>query len=267
MGMCGIMRDGPANTTSRAMRLAPFILAALVVGGCASRKPAPQPFPGAAGHAEACQPSGNLYDRQTNLFESVVVFKPSSQGTSIGHVFAPIFLQFGSAASIGDQPRRVAWAADSVSLGGQARARISYSWTTPKGERGAAIILDGKGFPMIWESLGESGARVLFVSRGFEAASRETNGAPLPGRRHASEPEIASRPSVFVARVLEDADTAMGPIIYISEDWSEIRTMICRCMRSQAKGVGGTRAYELVQSDAVAGLAPPKSGAEFLRLP
>jgi hypothetical protein len=162
------------------------------------------------------------------------------------------------------------WQADSIQFQGRAHARFSYMWCYSARASGAKrglgadhpspgqtegsltlqgvrITLNSAGQPMIWEVLADSsGAQLIYVSRNLEAAAVAEYGKPFSGRRYAIERSLEEAPDAIVARVIDDAPVAMGPIVYLSAVTRTISTLICRCMPAQAKRLLGTSVYDLL---------------------
>ncbi len=130
--------------------------------------------------------------------------------------------------------------------------------------RGYRMTLDGDGFPIVWEVLGDvpPPARV-FVSKRLEDAAVRIFGPPLPHRRFSIETPLDANPSAVVARVLDDAPMPMGPIYYLAADL-EVTTLICRCMRSQFDAVADEIEYAI---EPLAGLGASAAKIEAASLP
>ena len=91
----------------------------------------------------------------------------------------------------------------------------------------------------------DSAAEPIFASQNLESAAVAQFGKPLPGRRYALERSLTEAPRVIVARVLEDAPVAMGPIVYLRAGTCSVSTVICRCMAAQVKRLAATSPYQL----------------------
>lgn len=235
--------------------------------------------PSAAGAAGAppALPYAEVYGRATNSFAAAVLFKPVERGGSgLSFELAPLIIQevkeddgaaaldrdqFGSLslsnglpALAGGRPAIYA-SLDAAQLNGKPHTRLTYVWCyrLEPGRPGAGlplqgigITLDATGRPAVWEVLAEdSGAELIFVSQGLEAAAAAQFGKPLPGRRYAVERSVTEAPRVIVARVLEDAPVAMGPIVYLRASTRSVSTVICRCTAAQVKRLTAARPYEL----------------------
>ena len=186
-------------------------------------------------------------------------------------------LSVSNRAPVLDRSRpAIYWEADTVQVRGKAHARFSYVWCYSPGSggsergpgadgvptartnfplplQGIRITLDSAGQPVIWEVLADnSGAKLIFVSRGLEAAAAAEFGKPLSGRRYAIECSVETAPEVIVARVIDDGPVAMGPIVYLSAGTREVSTLICRCMPAQARKLQATSPYDLLPFQAVA---------------
>jgi hypothetical protein len=218
-----------------------------------------------------------VYGRATNSFAEAVFFKPvEGRSSELSFELAPLIIQevketpravilgrdrFGSLsltngllALAGARPAVYA-SLDAAQLNGKPHLRLTYLWCyrLEPGRPGAGlpvqgirITLDAAGNPAVWEVLAEdSGAELIFVSQNLEAAAVAQFGKPLPGRRYALERSVTQAPRVIVARVLEDAPVAMGPIVYLRAGTRSVSTVICRCMAAQVKGLAATSAYEL----------------------
>lgn len=148
---------------------------------------------------------------------------------------------------------------DEAFLSGQPRPRLNYFWLQlhqAEGEQsayttqGIRLTLGGNGAPAIWEVVKDSsGGRLVFVSASLEAAARAAHGPPVAGRRASIERNVEEAPNLVVARVLDDGPTPMGPIVYVRPATTDIVTIICRCMKSQAQQVMRTDEYRLLALD------------------
>jgi hypothetical protein len=144
---------------------------------------------------------------------------------------------------------------DAAQINGKPHTRLTYLWcyslepVQPGAGlplQGIRITLDAAGKPAVWEVLAEdSGAELIFVSQDLESAALAQWGKPLPGRRYAVERNVSESPRVIVARVLEDAPVAMGPMVYLLAGTRSVSTVICRCMAAQVQRLAATRTYEL----------------------
>ena len=135
--------------------------------------------------------------------------------------------------------------------------------------QGVRITLSTNGSPMLYEVLGRRGSvRQIYTVQSVEAAARAEFGSALPGRRHAVERSLNDAPDVVVPRILDEPGTVMGPILYLRAEMSEVATLICRCMDSQAKMLVGQGYYELASSPLPASLRAPTGSLDgILRLP
>lgn len=220
-----------------------------------------------------------ICQRAEFTFENAVLLKPgeTAPGDSLGVELAPLFVQEMRATN--RVPPRAAsltvfFSEGTVMPGGKAHAQVSYTWQMPVGasRRGIRITLNPAGLPVLWEVLNEnSRVQVIFVSQNLEAAAIREFGGALPGRHFAVERSAAETPNVVVARVLDDAPVAMGPIVHLDAQ-GEITSVNCRCMSTQARQLVATANYELKQSSAATKgnhgiLGANRSFAEKLRLP
>ncbi|HXP63308.1 MAG TPA: hypothetical protein VN829_22595 [Dongiaceae bacterium] len=235
------------------------------------------PRPARAQALSADLPRAEIYGRATNWFAEAVFQKPLEGGSSeLSSQLAPLIIQevnedgratvpgrdqFGSLSlSHGlpalDAARPAVYASlDAAQLNGKPHARLTYLWcyslepSRPGAElamQGIRLTLDAAGKPAVWEVLAEhSGAELIFASQALESAAAAQFGKPLPGRRYALERSVSQAPRVIVARVLEDAPVAMGPIVYLRAGTRSVSTVICRCMPAQVKRLAATRAYKL----------------------
>jgi hypothetical protein len=250
----------------------PFLFLALLLWTllCCSAPAGAEALPAAAPYAE-------VYARATNSFADAVFFKPAEAGGSeLSSQLAPLIIQeagegsraqllgrdqFGSVSVTNGLPAldgarpAIYVSLDAAQLNGKPRARLTYLWcySLEPGEpaaglsmQGIRITLDAAGKPAVWEVLAEdSGAELIFVSQELESAALAQFGKPLPGRRYAVERSVSEAPRVIVARVLDDAPLAMGPMVYLRAGTRAVSTVICRCMAAQVKRLAATRTYEL----------------------
>ncbi|HOX59556.1 MAG TPA: hypothetical protein PLC99_21960 [Verrucomicrobiota bacterium] len=241
-----------------------------------------------------------IYQRATNQFALAEFYKPAEAETNhLAFTLAPLIIQevdganaplpspdrFGMLSFSNGTPRLnpslavVYWQADTVTLHGNAHARLAYWWfyscgpprspmapclqSSEPGEGGLAvqgvrITLNSDGQPVIWEALADSsGASLIFVSQRLEAAAAAQFGKALPGRRYATERSLEEAPNVIVARVIDDGPVAMGPIAYLRAGTRSISTLICRCMPAQVKELRDSTSYCLRP-------LPPAAGQSFL---
>ena len=252
------------------MRL-PLLLAMLVLALLCC------PWTARAEQGSPAVPWAGIYGRATNWFAEAVFEKPLEGGsTELSSQLAPLIIQevkeddraavvgrdqFGSLSFTHgtlalDAARPAVYASiDAAQLNGKLHARLTYLWcyslepSRPGAElamQGIRITLDAAGNPAVWEVLAEdSGAELIFASQALESAAAAQFGKPLRGRRYALERSVSQAPRVIVARVLEDAPVAMGPIVYLRAGTRSVSTVICRCMPAQVKRLAATRAYRL----------------------
>jgi hypothetical protein len=249
-------------------------VAFVLVAGCFSRPVADTKWPGAGRQRAAIE------DRAELIFTNAVLLKPREAGpaTNLAFMLAPLLIQEVTVSNPGSNsgPSKVFYQPDAVQIAGITRPQMTYLWSCgdeKKLERGVRLMLDSRGMPVIWEVLDvRPGARVEYVSRSLEEKAQAAYGAPAVGRRFAVEPELAVAPDAVVARVNEDGPVAMGPIIHLTAPCSEISTVICRCMPTQARQVVATAYYELKPLSAVTNvdleiLGTNPNLVEKLRLP
>ena len=199
-----------------------------------------------------------ICQRAEFTFENAVLLKPLDIASSnnLGAKLAPLFVQEIRATNrVTPQAASmtVFFSEGKVMLSGQARAQVSYTWQTPAGasRRGVCITLNPAGLPVVWEVLNDdSRAQVIFVSQNLEAAAIREFGGALPGRLLAVERSVTTTPNVVVARMLEDAPVAMGPIVHLDAQ-GEMTTVNCRCMSTQVRQLVATANYELKPSSVV----------------
>jgi len=179
-------------------------------------------------------------------------------------------LSVSDGAPVLDQSRpTIYWEANTVQVNGRAHARFSYVWcyssrpgelelwqrtnTVPAGRaeaglplQGIRITLNSAGRPVIWEVLADrSGVKLFFVSQNLETAAVAEFGKPLPGRRYSIERGVEAAPDVIVARLIDDSQVPMGPIVYLSAETRQVITLTCRCMPAQARKLLVTDGYDL----------------------
>jgi hypothetical protein len=243
-------------------------LAGMCLAGCATgRKPL-----STEQRAAICQ-------RTELMFENAALLKPAetAPSDSPGAKLAPLFVQEIRAMNgIAPEaaPMTVFFSEGTVMLRGKAHAQVSYTWQTPASapRRGVRITLNPAGLPVVWEVLNaDSRAQVIFVSQNLEVTAIRAFGGALPGRHFAVERSVTETPNVVVARVLDDAPVAMGPIMHLDAQ-GEVTTVNCRCMSTKAQHLVATANYELKPPSAVTKgnreiLETNRSLAEKLRLP
>jgi hypothetical protein len=224
-----------------------------------------------------------IYARAGRYFTNAVLLKPheSVAATNPAFALAPLILQevADTNADVATGPREVFYESDTVLLNGSIHKRMTYVWALSSlaaDRQGIRITLNSSGLPVIWEVLNDhTGARIIFVSRSLELAAAQAAGKALPGRRFAVEKNPTDAPEVVVARVIEDGPVAMGPIVHLSAETSDVTTLICRCMTTQARQIVATGNYELrplSEAQAIAGRArlkfdPQPRVDQCLRLP
>jgi hypothetical protein len=231
----------------------------------------------------------SLRDRSTNNFARATLLKPSEQ-FNVGQAFqfAPlIFHEVTSATSAASNtaPGSLNFPGATVycdltplALGQLEYSQYTYLWfygvtanerpsTLPQ-VQGVRVTLDRKGFPVIWEVLSDSsGNRLIYVSTDLETKAKAQFGGPLPGRRYSIERSVQEAPHTVVVRVLDDAATAMGPIVYVgATPMHDVNTVLCRCMPVQAEELAATDTYSVLPlALARAGLIPSQWAAYGLR--
>lgn len=238
--------------------LVPSLLSlVLLFCGCSSLAPRQMAFPDDA-----------VRSRATNFFHSAALLKPiENAGLGQAFQFAPLILQeisengpaiTNAAPGSFNSPGAALYTeSDTVTIRDRQHSRFTYLWFygvgpgrkvsgTPRAQ-GIRITLDRHGKPAIWEVMSDSsGLRLIYVSAALEARAKAQFGVPLPERRHSIERSILEKPRTVVVRVLEDAGTPMGPIVYVSSrPERDIATVLCRCMPSQAGELVSTQNYEL----------------------
>lgn len=129
--------------------------------------------------------------------------------------------------------------------------------TTGKMLQALRITLDRHGQPRVWEILRDSsGARQIYLSAAMEARAKALLGPPLPGRVYTAERGTGIAGNPVLVRLLEDAGTEMGPIVYVKATTHDVATVICRCMPSQAAQLAGSGYYELQPLAVARGVLP-----------
>jgi hypothetical protein len=231
----------------------------------------------------------SVYDRANVFFEQTLLVKPADS-ERVEYRMAPLLVQeVQSTNQLPDIPYAVYFWKTFARAPGRVLEQFNYLWFHPdddqvKQPQGVRITFDSDGMPMLWEILRDpTGARIFFVSQSLEAAAMTNHPGPLPDRRFWVEQPVAEAPEVVVARIIDDSQTAMGPIVYLEADRHEVRTLICRCMDAQAKEAVGVAEYGVATLDdaAVRWLSqnrspgirrwlpgmPPDDLAEWLRFP
>ena len=225
------------------------------------------------------------YRRGTNWFDATYLYKPSAkQAASPASNLAPLLVQeiprtsngvggpatsgFGAVGlsngvpTLGVGEPTVYWSLDSVQIHGKPHPQASFVWcyrvkpvhaesaVVGVAVQGIRITLNGAGRPVIWEVLSDSGGcEQIYVAASLEAAAALEFGKPLAGRSYAVEGATNGMPRVVVSRVIEDGPTIAGPIVYLSAGSHDVSTLICRCMRSQARALRGNTYYTLAELD------------------
>jgi hypothetical protein len=190
-----------------------------------------------------------IYERAKVSFDQTVLIKPEDSNRP-EYQLAPMLLQqVVPARKPGRIPYSVYFWRTFAQSQGRALEQFNYLWfhqgaDQKKQPQGVRITFNREGMPIVWEILRDaSHARILFVSQSLEAAAMKHYPGALPGRRFRVEQAVEDAPDVVVARVLDDSQTAMGPIVYLDADSHEVATLICRCMDAQAKEVVGMGDY------------------------
>jgi hypothetical protein len=220
-----------------------------------------------------------IYRRTDTVFSQATLFKPmeSAVVSNLAAKLAPLFICDVASTNAVDvrnpSLREVSFFEGEVMVGGQAHPQVGFVWKQPGSKRqGVRLTLDAAGLPAIWEVWHPtSQANVFFVSQKLEAAARRQFGPPLPGRRFAVERSLPEAPSAVVARALDDAPVAMGPVVHL-DGQGNITTVNCRCMATQARQLVVTADYELKPLSAATtahreALGTNRRFAEMLRLP
>lgn len=238
--------------------IVPFLLSlALLACGCSGLAPRQMAFPDEA-----------IRSRATNFFQAAALLKPL-ENAELGQAFqfAPLILQeisedrpaitAAAPISFNSDASAIYTESDTVTIRDRQHSRHTYVWfyglgpgkevTGTARTQGVRITLDRHGKPAIWEVMSDSsGQRILYVSASLEARARAEFGATLPERQYAIERSILEQRRTVVARVLDDAGTPMGPIVYVSaRPERDIAAVLCRCMPSQAGQLTSTLNYEL----------------------
>jgi hypothetical protein len=152
-----------------------------------------------------------------------------------------------------DQPA-VYHGAQRVEVGEASFEQSTFLWFYPSAEshgepgwRGFRMVLDQRGFAIVWELLSsEAELRVLYVSKPIEDAARRQYGSPLPERRYVVEPSVETHADLVVARIVGDGPQPMGPFLYLDYPARRVSTLICRCEPSQVALFPASHLYRLV---------------------
>jgi hypothetical protein len=207
-------------------------LAGSLLMGCASPRPALAP---------ATAPT--IQNRVTTVFPNVSLGKPKTSGLDqpLAVQLAPLLIwETGSALPA---PTRTVTVQSGITLlNNQWHRQFTYRWN----EQGVRITLNSADQPVLWEiQRDSSGATVLYAAQSLEHAARAEFGPALPTRKFSLERSSAEAPEVVVANVIEDGPLAMGPILYLRGQPTDVIALICRCMPSQFQTVLETTEYEL----------------------
>jgi len=134
--------------------------------------------------------------------------------------------------------------------------------------QGIAIILGASGLPILWEVLRDSSQRsIVYVAKSLEAAAAKAYGPVLTNRAFAVEKAPSESKGTVVARLLDDAPVAMGPIVNVAAETGDIAAVVCRCMPVQVQELISTSTYLTLPMDLLlASPAFPKAvGADLDR--
>jgi hypothetical protein len=149
------------------------------------------------------------------------------------------------------EPTVVYYFEDQLSLSEMVRDRIAFLWALRSRDdqalkyQGFRMTLDGDGYPVIWELLGDSSPRIVNVSRSLEDSVMEEFGSAAIGQTFAVERPSDEPSDIVVARVLSDGPQPMGPWVYVDGGDSTVTTLLCRCMPSQVDGFRESASYDL----------------------
>lgn len=209
--------------------------------------------------------TASLRERAEVHFDRAFYLKPTvaNDATAQARQLAPLLIieAPGTNTPLPDLPAtttrpQIFFQAGRTTWKGKQFEQITYWWTYPERSRrsrgglpaqGVRITLNSAGRPVIWEVLADtSGAQVIFAAQSLEAQAVREFGASLEGRRFAVERSLTDTPNTGVARVIEDGPVTMGPIIYLRAGTRAVTTVICRCMKAQARELAGQQEYELV---------------------
>lgn len=236
------------------------------------------PQPTAGGTAEwTAERREALYARGEGTFATADFWKPPDEGVAdVSAEMFPLIVEERAAGGIAEDAfGRVDWSADgacgvdssrptvyagaaTMVRGGVVFEQHVFAWFYPAdggsaGIRamGMRVTLSPEGLPMVWEVAShEDDGAMVFVSQSLEDAAAAAFGEPLAGRRFSVEGDVSAAPELVVARVLADGPAPMGPFFYVGAD-RMVRTVICRCMPSQAESFRETRNYEVEAMDAL----------------
>jgi hypothetical protein len=234
-------------------------------------------------------------ERADRFFDEGSLWKPRDEdGPEEARVLAPLLIEESAAADgtplrfgalgrehgmtrVSDEPT-VYWLRSTTSVADRSRERWTYAWwyATEEGPalRGTRMTLDGDGFPVVFEILGDSsGMRPVYVTPALEAAASAAWGAPLPGRGFAIERAVDEAPDVVVIELIEPGPEPLGPFVYLETGTRDVTALICRCMPSRVAEITNSATYRLAPADATPDLlrelaAKPDDGLDaMLRLP
>jgi hypothetical protein len=153
-----------------------------------------------------------------------------------------------------DQPT-VYHEAQPIEVGEASLEQSTFLWFYPSSQaggetswRGFRMVLDQRGFAIIWELLSsDASLRILYVSKPIENAARRQYGSPLPERRYVVEPSVETHADLVVARIVGDGPQPMGPFLYLDFPARRVSTLICRCEPSQVASFPASHLYQLVE--------------------
>jgi hypothetical protein len=190
-----------------------------------------------------------IYERANVSFDQTVLIKPEDSNRPEYRLAPMLVQQVVPDRKAGRIPYSVYFWRTFAQSQGRALEQFNYLWfhqdaDQKKQPQGVRVTFNREGMPILWEILRDaSHARIFFVSQSLESAAMKHYPSALPGRRFYVEQSVGETPNVVVARVLDDSQTAMGPIIYLNADSNDVATLICRCMDAQAKEVVGMGDY------------------------
>ena len=190
-----------------------------------------------------------IYERANVFFDQTVLIKPEDSNRAEYRLAPMLVQQVVPDRKPGRIPYSVYFWRTFAQSQGRALEQFNYLWfhqdaDQEKQPQGVRVTFNREGMPILWEILRDaSHAQIFFVSQSLEAAAMTNYPGALPGRRFYVEQAVGDTPNVVVARVLDDSQTAMGPIVYLNADSNDVATLICRCMDAQAKEVVGMGDY------------------------
>jgi hypothetical protein len=194
-------------------------------------------------------------------FDRVSMSKPD-EVSAASHPLAPLLLleNSGEDAASALPVEMFSWPNQAYWFGKPAM-QVSFVWKMPRAPlnvQGVRMTLDEKGMPVIWEVLRDStGMRVIYVGQSLEAEAMRQHPQPLPGHRFWIEPGRSD--TSVIARVLDETNVPMGPIVYLEASTGTVSTIICRCMPAQAGDVVGVQSYAVREMSANAWKSLPAS--------